>query len=76
MKKQIVKVFGTLMVAAVLFSATACSRTATCDLCGETKKSKFHDATIEGEKLLLCDECYEEIEEIQEQLDELEDGLG
>ncbi len=35
-----------------------------CDSCGEKKGGKKHEAEIFGEELVLCDDCYEDINEL------------
>lgn len=34
-----------------------------CDVCGEEKSGKKHEGEILGEEVVMCDDCYEKINE-------------
>ena len=39
-----------------------------CELCGEEKTGKSHKMTLWGEKITVCDDCYREIKEIDNEI--------
>lgn len=53
-----------VLLLAMLFALTACG-TFTCDLCDEEKKGKKYEFEIMGENGICCEECHDEIEELQ-----------
>ncbi len=60
MKKIIMAV---LVVASLLATLTACGKFV-CDGCGEEKSGKKHTQSIFGEEIVICDDCYDEIDDI------------
>ena len=60
MKKIIVAI---LVVASLLATLTACGKF-TCDICNEEKSGKKHEDEFLGEKIVVCDDCYEDLEDI------------
>jgi hypothetical protein len=61
MKKLICVLLVVVMMATLL---TACGKFK-CELCGEEKSGKKHEGEVLGEKVVYCDECYKELEELK-----------
>ena len=59
MKKIILAV---LVVASLMATLTACGKFV-CDTCGEEKSGKKHTQSLFGEEIVICDDCYEEIDD-------------
>lgn len=56
MKRIIAIVLFALMICACFAS---CAKEFTCDMCGQTVKSKEHKEEIMGETISMCDSCYD-----------------
>lgn len=56
MKKVLVILFAVCLAAAMVACSTA---PYTCDYCLQEKTSKKHITEVLGEKVTICDECYE-----------------
>lgn len=54
------KLFSVLVLVTMVIIPLGCSKEFTCDSCGETKTGKTHTVTMLGEKVVMCDECYED----------------
>ena len=52
-----------LLTLAMVASLVSCGKF-TCDGCDEEKKGKKHEIEVLGEEVVLCDDCYEELEEL------------
>lgn len=61
MKKKIAALF---LVTLAMVALTACGKF-TCDLCGQEKGGKSHKTEILGQEAVLCDDCYTEMQELQ-----------
>lgn len=57
-----------LIVASLLLVMTSCGKF-TCDLCGDEKKGKQHKEEVLGEEVVICDDCYEELESLSDWFD-------
>lgn len=68
MKKIICSV---LVLVSALFVLASCGKF-TCDACGEEKSGKKHEFEVMGETGTICDDCYEELEEMMGDLEGLE----
>ena len=66
-------VIALLLIVAMVATLASCGKKFTCDGCDEEKTGKAHEYEFFGEEMVLCDDCYEEMEE---GLEELEDELG
>ena len=53
---------GVLVVASLMATLTACGKFV-CDTCGEEKSGKKHTQSLFGEEIVICDDCYEEIDD-------------
>lgn len=42
---------------------TACGKF-TCDLCGEEKSGKKYESAMLGEEIVICDDCYQELQDL------------
>ena len=51
-----------VLVFAMVTMLTACGKF-TCALCNEEKSGEKHVSEIEGEKIEICDDCYELLNE-------------
>ncbi len=60
MKKRISILLLSSMLAMTL---TACGKF-TCDLCGEQKSGKSYESTVFGEEVVICDDCYQELQNL------------
>ena len=58
MKRKVCMLFVIVMV---LMSFTGCGKF-TCSICGEEKSGKKYESALLGEELLICQDCYDEIE--------------
>ena len=58
-----------LVLLSVLFVLTSCGKF-TCDLCGEEKSGKKHEEEVMGQDVVTCDDCYDELEDLGEDLEE------
>ena len=67
MKKKISLVLAMIMVS---LSLTACGKF-TCDMCGQEKSGKNYSVEVMGEKASVCKECYDEIKELQKEMQDL-----
>ena len=52
-----------LLVAIAVSVLTACSKFE-CDLCGEEKFGKKHESEFLGKEIDICDDCYEDLEDL------------
>ena len=68
-------VIALLLVVALVATLTACG-TFKCDICGEEKSGSKHTEEILGEEVVICSDCYEEMEELGDDLEDLGDSLG
>ncbi len=57
------KISVALVFTMLLMTLTACGKF-TCDLCEQEKSGKSHKSEILGEKIVICDECYGEMESL------------
>ena len=64
MKKLICVLLVVVMMATLL---TACGKFK-CELCGEEKSGKKYEGEVLGEKVVYCDECYKELQELKNAL--------
>lgn len=57
---------GILLALLMLFTMliSGCAKEFTCDLCDKTQKSQAHSVEIYGEKLTVCDDCYQELKDL------------
>ena len=69
MKKIICSI---VLILATMLCIVGCAKF-TCDICGEEKSGKQHEEEFLGEKIVYCDDCYKELEELEK---ELEDAAG
>lgn len=67
MKKIIIGIFT---LVSLMFVLTSCGKF-TCDLCNEEKSGKKHEEELFGESIVICDDCYEDLDDLG---DALEDG--
>ena len=59
------KKFCTIILLGILLATlTACSRSFTCDLCGEEKTGKKHTNKESGIEMTVCDDCYKSVNEL------------
>ncbi len=56
-----------LTLGAVLVCLTGCGKF-TCELCDSEKTGKQYKGEIAGEDVILCEDCYEDINELQDAL--------
>lgn len=61
MKKVLSLVLVFVLAAALL---CGCAKTFTCDLCGDEVTERPHTTEVLGEKVEICEECYEGLQEI------------
>lgn len=61
-RNKIGALFALFMLFTLLISG--CAKEFTCDFCDETKKSQAHSIEIYGEKLTVCDDCYQELKDL------------
>ena len=56
------KVLVILLATCLVFVMTACSMAPyMCDFCGKESTSKKHTTDFVGDKIVICDECYKEL---------------
>ena len=67
MKKIVLSIFT---LVALTLTLTSCGKF-TCDLCGDEKSGKKHEEEVLGESVVICDDCYEDLDDLG---DALEDG--
>ena len=67
MKKAVSKVLVIAMLATAALGLCSCGETHECDFCGEETKCK--EKTMLDETVYVCDDCMDEIEDIQDMLD-------
>ena len=60
MKKLICVLLLVVVIATML---TACGKFK-CDFCGEEKTGKKYEREMLGEEVVICKDCYEELEEL------------
>ena len=63
--KRLICVF--LLVVMLASLLTACGKFE-CDLCGEEKSGKKHKEELLGEEIVICNDCYKELEELTDGL--------
>lgn len=68
--KRLIGIFMLVLTVATMF--TACGKF-TCDLCEEEKSGKKYKDEFLGEEVIICKDCYKELEELGE---ELADAFG
>lgn len=73
MKKIIVAL---LLVVALVATFAACGKKFTCDICDEEKTGTPHEEKVFGETVVYCDECYEKIEDFEDDLKDIGDEIG
>lgn len=56
-----------LVVVALATMLTACGKFE-CEACGEEKSGKKHKVEVLDEEATICDECYEELQELKDSL--------
>lgn len=61
---------GILILVSSMLVLASCGKF-TCDACGEEKSGKKYEVEILGETGVVCEECNEELKEIQEGLGSL-----
>lgn len=59
---RLVSLFLLLILLTALM--TGCTKEFTCDWCDKTKESHTHSVSLYGEKLTVCDDCYEGIKSL------------
>lgn len=72
MKKKKLSVF--LLVVVMMSTLAGCGKF-TCDACGKEKSGKKYTQEIAGEKITLCKDCKEELDETVDALQKAFDGL-
>lgn len=65
------KVFALLLTMLMVLSLAGCGKF-TCDMCKEEKSGKKYKTTILDEKVTLCKDCHDDLEELKDALK----GLG
>lgn len=60
MKRKMCALF---MIVTVLVSLTGCGKF-TCAFCEEEKSGKKYESEILGEEVVICQDCYDEIQEL------------
>ena len=61
-KRSIFKrIWALILVVIMALSLTACGGKFTCDVCGKEKTGKSHSTELFGQKVLICDDCYESL---------------
>ncbi len=63
--KNLVKVLLLVVVLATML--TACGKF-TCDTCGKEKSGKQHKSEVFGEEVVMCDDCYDDLEKLADEL--------
>ena len=58
--KKIIVLLAALVV--MMMSLAACGSSYTCDFCGEDYTGKRYEATVGGEKITICPDCYKELQ--------------
>ncbi|MBQ8350831.1 MAG: hypothetical protein IJY20_02150 [Clostridia bacterium] len=69
MKKLI---FGLVMAATLATALTGCGKF-TCDLCNEEKSGKQYKDEMFGQEVVICKDCYNDLKELEEGLEDLSD---
>lgn len=59
-----------LTIVSLTFLLTACGKF-TCELCGQEKSGKSYTAEFMGEKVTVCQDCHDEIKELQKEMQDL-----
>ena len=59
MKRKVCMLFVVVMI---LMSFTGCGKF-TCAVCEEEKSGKKHESALLGEEVVICQDCYDEIED-------------
>ena len=72
MKKLVLSVLAAVVLTTFL---TACGKF-TCGICLEEKSGSKKQAEFFGEKVDCCSDCYKELKELKDSLEELENLLG
>ena len=52
-----------LLIAMLATMLTACGKFE-CDLCGEEKSGKKYESEFLGQEILICKDCYEDLEDL------------
>jgi hypothetical protein len=63
---------GLVLTATLLVALTGCGKF-TCDLCDEEKSGKQYKDEILGQEVVYCQDCYDELKELEEGLEDLGD---
>ena len=66
---------GLVLAATLATALTGCGKF-TCDLCNEEKSGKQYKDEILGQEVIYCKDCYEELKELGEDLENLGDSIG
>ena len=61
------KATALLLVIATALTLTACGKF-TCGLCGEEKSGKSYKTEVLGEKITICEDCHDDIQELRDAL--------
>ena len=56
-----------LVVVALATMLTACGKFE-CELCGKEKSGKKHKVEVLDEEAVICEDCYEELQELEDSL--------
>ncbi len=72
MKRFITLAAALLML---LFCLAGCAKF-TCNICNEEKSGTQHKEELLGEEIVICDDCYEEFEELGDSLEDIGDSIN
>ena len=61
------KATALLLVIATALTLTACGKF-TCDMCGQEKSGKSYTTEVLGEKITICKDCHDDIQELRDAL--------
>ena len=54
-----------LLAVVMVMMLTACGKFE-CGMCNEEKSGKKHKTEVFGEEIVICDDCYEDIQELKD----------
>ena len=64
-KIQVKKIIAILLCVIIMLSLfVGCSEEFVCDWCGKTKTESPHSMNFAGEKIKVCDDCYQELKDM------------
>lgn len=64
MKKIISLVLSIIILVTIAATTTSCGEIVECDSClAEDRESRMHEVEIWGSKVILCGDCYNELQE-------------